>query len=506
MKRNYFSFILVLMCLVAFFYSASAADTDVKKQAVDEAKLSKLSMTHHSIKIADKTLKYTVKTGNFLMKDEKTGKFEAAIFFMAYTLDNKDGKTDPAHRPITFAFNGGPGSASLWLHMGALGPKRVKMSDEGFQLPQPFQYVDNPYTWLEFTDLVFIDPVSTGYSRLAPDTKREKFHGIEQDIRSVGDFIRLYVTRSRRWLSPKYICGESYGTTRAAGLSGYLQETHGMFLQGLVLVSSVLNFQTVRFEPGNDLPYALFLPSYTAAALYHKKLPETDRDNFKATLEEVEQWALSGYLTALAKGNKLSPAERDMVMDKLARYTGLPKSEIDAAGLRIDMLRFVRGLLRDKKQTVGRLDSRFKSQAAYSRARRLEDDPSYSAIQGPYVAAVNHYIREELNYVNDHPYRPMARQVSPWDWGRGNRFINVGETLRKAVIKNSGLKVFIASGYYDLATPYFASDYTVSHLGLPPSLAKNIVVKYYEAGHMMYIRKASLVKLRNDVFEFYGHN
>jgi carboxypeptidase C (cathepsin A) len=277
-----------------------------------------------------------------------------------------------------------------------------------------------------------------------------------------------------------------------------------MFMKGIVLLSPVLNFLTIQFEPGNDLPYVLFLPAYTAAALYHAKLPAEYRENFKTTLEEVEQWALSGYFSALAKGNKLSPAERNTVIDKLALYTGLSRTDIDTADLRIDMLRFAGGLLRAGGDTVGRLDSRFKSKTAYSRERRLKDDPGYSAVEGPYVAAVNHYIREELKYVSDMPYRHMAFLVSPWDWGRGNRFVNEAETLRKAMVKNNGLKVFVAAGYYDLATPYFAADYTVSHLGLPPSLVKNIVLKHYEAGHMIYVHLPSLAKLRKDVHEFYG--
>jgi carboxypeptidase C (cathepsin A) len=474
-----------------------------KYPPVDEAKLSKLSITRHLAKIEGKTLDYTATAGNFLLKEEKSGKPQAAIFFMAYTLNRKTGKTAQGNRPVTFVFNGGPGSASLWLHMGALGPKRVKMSDEGFQLPQPFQFIDNQYSWLEFTDLVFIDPASTGYSRIFPGVKKEKFHGVKQDVQSVGEFIRLYITRNNRWLSPKYLCGESYGTTRAAGLSGYLQDRYGMFLQGIVLISSIMNFQTTRFRPGNDTPYPLFLPTFTASAWYHKKLPSKYMEDLRTTLAEVEQWALKDYLVALAKGNTLTAAERNEVIAKLAQYTGLSKPYIDSANLRIDMSRFTRGLLRDQKKTVGRLDSRFIGKEIDAFEGGLKDDPSYAAIHGPYAAAVNHYIRTELKYVNDNLYRPIARETGPWDWGGGNRYVNVAETLRKAMLKNNYLKVMIANGYYDLATPYFATKYTVSHMNLPPSLAKNIVMKYYEAGHMMYIRKACLKKLRDDAAEFY---
>jgi carboxypeptidase C (cathepsin A) len=465
---------------------------------VDEARLAKLSITHHSITIDKKVIHYQAAAGYMLMKDE-SGKHQASVFFIAYT---KEKTTDVKTRPITFAFNGGPGSASLWLHMGALGPKRVKMSDEGFQLPQPFEYVDNEHSWLEFTDLVFIDPVSTGYSRPAPGVDKTQFYGVEEDVRSVGDFIRLYISKNKRWLSPKFICGESYGTTRAAGLSGYLQDAYGMYLQGLVLISSIMNFHTARFVPGNDLPYPLFLPTYTAAAWYHKKLPEKYQKDLPATLKEVEQWALSDYWLALAKGDTLTETERNRVIDQLALYTGLSKKYIDQSNLRIEIYRFTRELLRDEKQRIGRLDNRFKGNLLDAAGDEFEEDPSYIAIYGAYTAAVNDYIRRQLKYTNDLPYWPIA-SVYPWNWGKFHGYVNVAEVLRRAINKNNNLKVMIANGYYDLATPYFATLYTVNHMNLAKSLGNNIVMKYYEAGHMMYIRKACLKKLKDDVYEFY---
>ncbi|MCP4147874.1 MAG: peptidase S10 [bacterium] len=468
---------------------------------IDEVHLAKLSVTRHSVKSENTIYNYTATTGNFLMKEEKSQKLQATVFFIAYTLDSGKGQRESGNRPVTFVFNGGPGSASLWLHMGALGPKRVKMSPEGFQLPQPFQYIDNPYSWLEFTDLVFIDPVGTGYSRVAPEGDRRDFHGVQQDVRSVGEFIRLYVTRYQRWLSPKYLCGESYGTTRAAGLSGYLQDEHGMFLQGIVLISAIMNFQADRFVPGNDLPYALYLPTYAATAWYHKKLPAGYED-LKTFLKEVEEWALTDYHLALAKGDKLTLQERQKVIDKLALYTGLPKLYIANSNLRISQPRFTRGLLLDTNRTVGRLDSRF-IRKANTAERTFGEDPSYAAIYGPYTAAVNHYLRSELKHETDNAYRSIASQVYPWDWGQGNQFVNVAETLRRAILINNNLKVMIANGYYDQATPYYATDYTVSHMNLPESLAKNITMKYYESGHMMYIRLACLKKLWADVEAFY---
>jgi carboxypeptidase C (cathepsin A) len=468
--------------------------------AVNEAELSKLSVTHHSIVVDKKSLNYQAAAGYMLMKDD-SGKHQASIFFIAYT---REGTTDFQKRPITFAFNGGPGAAACWIHMGGLGPKRVKLSAEGFPLPQPFGYTDNEYTWLTFTDLVFIDPVSTGYSRPAPGVDKKQFHGVEEDIKSVGDFIRLYITKNNRWLSPKYICGESYGTTRAAGLSQYLQDNCSMFLQGVVLISGVLHYQNHWFTPGNDFPPVLFLPAYTATAWYHRKLPEKYQKDLHSTLKEVEEWALGEYLTALARGDKLTKDERNDIIEKLAQYTGLSRQYIDHTNLRIEIFRFTRELLRDKKQVVGRLDSRFTHETLDAAGEFFEEDPSFK-ISGPFGAVINHYIRNDLKYVNDIPYRPLTYEVRPWNWGRGNQFINTAEALRQAMEMNKYLKVMIASGYYDLATPYFATVYTFAHIGLPKSMTENIVMKYYEAGHMMYIHDPSIKKLRDDAREFYAN-
>ncbi len=468
---------------------------------IDEAKLAKLSITEHTITLNGKAIRYKAEAGYMPMKDE-AGKLLSTIFFIAYTQQG----VDTQKRPITFTFNGGPGSAALWLHMGGLGPKRVKMSEEGFALPQPFQYEDNEYSWLEFTDLVFIDPVSTGYSRPAPGIDKKKFHGVQEDINSVGDFIRLYITRNERWLSPKFLCGESYGTVRAAGLAGYLQETYGMYLQGVVLISAVLDFHTSEFEHGNDLPYALYLPTYAATAWYHKKLQGKYRENLQDTLKEVEQWALTDYWLALAKGNRLTPQERSDIIAKLSQYTGLSSKFIDGENLRIDLARFILELLREERQIVGRLDSRFRGVHRgddLSNYSILMDDPSNSAIWGSFTAAVNHYIRTQLKYVNDLPYWPITMEVYPWDFGKVLDYVHVAEILEKAVIANRHLRVMIANGYYDQATPYFATLFTVNHLVLPPELQKNVVMKYYEAGHMMYIHKPSHKKLRDDAYEFY---
>lgn len=466
---------------------------------VDEAKLSELSVTQHMIMIDGKPLRYTATAGYMLMKNDKE-ELEATIFFIAYTSENR--RNDPGY-PITFTFNGGPGSASLWLHMGALGPKRVAMSADGFPLPQPFSYKENPYTWLSFTDLVFIDPVSTGYSRAAQGVEQEKFHGLKADAASVGEFIRLYVTRNQRWLSPKFVCGESYGTTRAAALSGYLQDHYGMYLQGLVLVSAIMDFQTARFAFGNDGPPALFLPTYTAAAWYHQKLPGKYQQDLTATLEEVEKWAISGYWQALAKGDTLTEGERKEVIEKLSQYTGLSSEYIDQNNLRIEIYSFTRELLRDTKQRIGRLDSRFKCMFTGNVESGLEEDPSYSGIYGSFTAAINDYTSRELNFKTDRAYWPISHMVQSWNWDSSNIYVNVAEILREAMIKNNNLKVMIANGYYDLATPYLATLYTVNHMNLPRDLARQIQLHYYQSGHMIYIHEPSLKKLFQDTRAFY---
>jgi len=459
----------------------------------------KISQTEHQITMGDETVEYRAVTGTIVMRDEK-GKAKANIFFVYY---EKKGE-DPALRPITFTFNGGPGSSSVWLHLGAFGPKRVLMDEEGFPPPPPYRLVDNAYSLFDLTDLVFIDPVTTGFSRAAPKEDPSQFHGVTEDVESVGEFIRLFLARYNRWASPKFLAGESYGTTRAAGLSGYLQARRGIYLNGIILVSSVLNFQTLEFDTGNDLPYPVFLPSYTAAAWYHGKLDADLERDLRSTLDEVEAFALSEYAPALLKGSDLGREETERLTSRLARYTGLSEDYVRKTNLRIRDSRFFKELLRDDGETLGRLDSRFKGVDADSAGERVEYDPSMSAIWGPYTAMINDYVRRELKFETDLPYEVMTGRVHPWKFGPAtNRYLNVAETLRQAMTRNRNLKVFVANGYYDLATPYFATEYTFSHLGLGPELQKNISLEYYEAGHMMYIRRASLEKLKRDLEKFY---
>lgn len=458
-------------------------------------------VTHHEIRVNGKALKYTATAGMMPIRDAK-GDTEAHMFFMAYTLD---GVSDTHRRPLMFSFNGGPGSASVWLHLGALGPRRVVMQPDGQMPAPPFHLVDNEYTWLDETDLVFIDPVGTGYSRAVKPELNKNFWNLRGDIRSVGEFIRMYLTRNERWTSPLFLVGESYGTTRAAGLSGYLID-RGIAFNGIVLVSSILNFQTADFAKGNDLPYILFLPTYTATAWYHRKLaPDLQRD-LQKTLKEAAAWAETGYAEALAKGDRLASAERQTVIDRLARYTGLDKRYIDYSNLRVPIFYFTKELLRDQKRTVGRIDSRFKGIDESAATDHPEYDPSLSAIRPPYTSTFNNYARGELGYKTDLEYYILGEGItSPWEWGPSSSregFPDTSEDLRSALVKNSYMKLFVASGYFDLATPYFATEYTLTHMGLDPKLRGNIHTAEYESGHMVYIDLKSLEKLKGDVSGF----
>jgi carboxypeptidase C (cathepsin A) len=455
-------------------------------------------VTRHSIRVNGRELRYSVTTGVMPLKSA-TGETEARIFYMAYTLD---GGHRASERPLMFSFNGGPGSSSVWLHLGALGPRRVEMTDEGFMPAPPFRLVDNDQTWLDVTDLVFIDPVGTGYSRAARPELAQRYFGLQGDIQSVGEFIRLYLTRNQRWTSPLFLVGESYGTTRAAGLSGYLID-RGIAFNGVLLVSSILNFQTARFARGNDLPYLLFLPTYAATAWYHKKLPpDLQQQDLRRTLDEVERWAMTDYAAALARGDGLPPRERQAVIERLARYTGLSRQWLDNSDLRIEIQRFDKELLRDQKRTVGRLDSRFRGMDASAAAELPEFDPSMAAIRPPYTAAFNDYVRTELGFRSDLEYFILGGGIGRWDYGSDNAYADTSNALRSAFAKNPHMKLFVGSGYYDLATPYFATEYTLDHMGLDPSLRPSVTKRYYEAGHMMYIDRRSLAELKRDVAAF----
>jgi carboxypeptidase C (cathepsin A) len=491
-----------------------AKKAEEKKDETKPKPKDNLVETKDSIKIGGKEINYTVTTGTIVMKEETPDrekeaegeKPRAQIFFVAYTKDDVDDKSaDSASalrkRPLTFSFNGGPGSSSVWLHMGLLGPRRVVLETDGNLPKPPFQLTDNEYSLLDETDLVFIDPVSTGYSRPVEGQKPSEWHGFKKDIASVGDFIRLYTTRYNRWLSPKFLAGESYGTTRAAGLSGYLQDRYGLYLNGIMLISAVLNFSTIEFHVGNDLPFIMFLPAYAAVAWYHHKLKV--RKPLQTLLKEVEKFAFGEYADALMKGNALTPRERGLIIEKLARYTGLSEEYIERTDLRITDQHFFKELLRERGQTIGRLDGRFIGLDRLGVTDHPEYDPLLTNTLGPYTAAFYDYIRSELKFESDLPYEILSEFVHPWSYANAeNQYLNVGETLRAAMTYNPHLKVFVANGYYDLGTPYSATEYTFNHLGLHESLRDNVSMSYYEAGHMMYIHMPSLAQLKIDLAEF----
>ncbi len=477
--------------------SKESPQTTPQKEKGKEFPEERSSVTHHTIHLGDRPFEYTATAGRLPIKDE-SGKIRAHIFFVAYT---KDGQKDLSRRPILFAFNGGPGASSVFLHMGALGPKRINMTTEGKTLAPPYAGIPNEQSWLDVTDLVFIDPVGTGYSRPAPGVDPKEFYGVQKDIHSVGEFIRLYVTQYRRWLSPKFIAGESYGTTRAAGLAGYLQNQLGIYINGLILISSVLNFQTITFAPGNDLPYLLYLPAYTHAAWFHKKLSPELQGDLAKTRVEVEKFALNEYTVALMKGDLLTGPEKNKIIDQLARYTGLSKNFIRESHLRIPRDRFLRELLRDKQQRIGVLDSRITG--SYKVDTFLED-PSVFKATGAMVAVWNDYVKNELKYDQDIPYEFLSTKANEsWNWGSAAQgYVDVADILGKALRANRSMRVMIGSGYYDLDTSCFAAEYAANHLGLGPNLRDHITLTFYEAGHQMYTHYPSLVKLKSDVAAF----
>ncbi|WP_435021912.1 S10 family peptidase [Tundrisphaera sp. TA3] len=475
-----------------------AAAAKAEEKPAEKGKPGDPVVTHHEIGLAGQPLKYTA-TAGFLPIANDEGVVEANIFYMAYHRD----EAGPAgNRPLTFAFNGGPGSASLWLHIGAIGPRKVEFPDAA-QIPAPpFRLVDNPSTWLDRTDLIFIDPVGTGFSRAAKPELNKKFHGLQGDLDSVGEFIRLYLTRNDRWGSPLFLAGESYGTTRAAGLSDRLIE-RGIAVNGIVLMSTVLNFQTLSTNRGNDLAYILFLPTYTATAWYHRKLSEDLLADRAGTLAEAARWAESDYTVALMQGDRLSPEKRKEVAAKLASLTGLDPTYVERSNLRIEPTRFRKELLRDQGRTVGRFDTRFLGSDELGVTDRPEEDPSYSAIRPAFTAAFNQYVRSELGYKNDLPYFVLGEGVGAWDYGTTGRIAaDTSESLRSAWTQNPHLRVLVASGLYDLATPYRAAEYTFAHMGLDPGFRRRLRVEEYDAGHMMYLHAASLAKLRADVGAF----
>ncbi len=458
------------------------------------------AVTRHRTTIAGRTVAYTATAGTLRLGPEG-GPPRADMFYVAFTADGVD---DLGQRPITFAFNGGPGSSSVWLQLGALGPRRVDLPDTVAPPPPPYRLVDNAFGLLDRTDLVFIDPVATGFSRPVGEGKGDDYFNIDGDIEAVAEFVWRYLTTHHRWNSPKFLAGESYGTTRAVGLAHRLQE-RGIVLNGLVLLSLALDFQTFLFEVGNELPYVLFLPTYAAVAWYHERLDDRP-DDLRAFLEEVRAFAVDEYAPALLRGARLGSERRKAVVAKLARYTGLDAGTIDRLDLRVEYLRFAKTLLERPGHTVGRLDARYTGPDLDRDHRQLQRDPSYDAPLGAFTALINDYLRRVLRYEKDAGYAVLSMDVNrAWSWADKARMghPSVADDLRRTLVANPHLQVIVLNGIFDLATPFFAAEYTVDHLGLEPEQRANIELTYYEAGHMMYFHPPSLRAMRADLVRFY---
>lgn len=495
----------LLLCILVLLFVPSvlqAQDKKEKKEKPIAYQYPASVKTQHVLTLSGQKINYSATAGHMTLLDEK-GEESAKFFHIAYTKDNV---SDPAERPITFVFNGGPGSSSVWLHMGALGPKIISMNADGTASGPPYKLVDNEFSWLDKTDLVFIDPVQTGFSRPAEGVDKKEFTGYNEDIKSVGDFIHKYVTQNARWASPKYLAGESYGTTRAAGLSGYLQDRHGMYLNGLVLISAVLNFQTLIATSGNDLPYSLFLPSFAATAYHHGKINKQTYPDFKTFLKEVEDFAETEFNTALMKGDKLSKADFDKLAEKIAAYIGVSAEFVKQHNLRITTYVFTKELLREENFTIGRFDGTIKGKDKTKGGSSYDFDPSYNlSIFGAYTMAVNDHLKRNLKFDNsDMVYEILTSKVHPWNYSNvQNRFLDNSEVLQSAIHKNPKLKVLICNGYYDLATPYFATEYTINHMFVAPEYKGNITMKYYFGGHMMYTFPSQIKPFTDDVKAFY---
>ena len=473
--------------------------TTVPADPVDD-----LVTTEHTLRIGRTQLGYTATTGRIVLREEvyEDGTFaglkaKAEVSITAYVAE----ASSDTPRPVTFAFNGGPGSSSVWLHLGLMGPRRVVSGDVGSLQAPPYGLTDNLETLLRVTDLVFIDPVSTGFSRAVSGGKPKTYHGFTGDLESVGEVIRLWTTRNNRWLSPKFIAGESYGTVRAAALAEHLQTRRGMFLNGVILISSVIDLGSIGLVEPEDRGYVGFLPTYAAVAHFHGR---RGKASLRSVLKEAEEYAERTYPWVLSRGHRLTTKQRTEAVGALARMTGLSEEYIDLSNLRVEHLHFFVELLRRERLVVGRLDSRFTGPTGNGVAEKMKDDPSMDAMAGPYAAAWNHYVRAELGYENDLPYEQVSMKASEeWSFKEfQGRPVDVSDKLARAMRANPHLKVHVAYGYLDGATPYYAAQETFAHLDVPAELLANIDHAYYPAGHMMYVHEPSRVQQSKDLAAF----
>ena len=480
---------------------ADKSDKQEKSESAKPDEKERTSVTNHDLTLGGRTLHYTATAGTLLIRDEEDKPY-GSIFYVAYTVPGADARA----RPVTFLYNGGPGSASLWLRMGSVGPVRVVTASPAATGSGPYQVVPNEYSLLDTSDLVFIDAPLTGYSRAAGKATNKDFAGVDPDLKAFGKFIERYLTVYQRWNSPKFLFGESYGTTRSAGLSAVLQEG-GVQLNGIVLLSSVLNYARARAS-GMDLDAIYNLPSYAAIAWYHNKVADKPAD-MAAFVQQARDFAGGEYRDALEKGDRLAPAEADAIAAKLAHFTGLSTTYIKEAKLRIAPGRYRRELLRGEGDVLGRYDARFEGTDVDDAGEAPSYDPSDTGISGAYIAAQHDYLERELKWETTDQYRPTAGTIGEWDWhhGRGRFAEQMPDTaidLADTIRKNPRLKVLSANGWFDLATPFYGTEYDVSHMMLTPELQKNIRFTYYPAGHMVYLNVEALKQMRKDLGEFYA--
>jgi carboxypeptidase C (cathepsin A) len=478
------------------------------REKVDKLLATEPRKSEASITLNGRSMKYTavadfvpVNAGGL---DDKRGEPEAAVFTTSYFLDN----ADPRTRPVCFVFNGGPGSSSIWLHLGALGPKRVVIREDGTMPPPPYVVTDNQESWFEHFDLVFIDPPHTGYSLSAGEEARKKMLSVDGDVEALAECMRTWLGRYRRWSSPIYLAGESYGSTRGAALADKLQDI-GVALSGLIMVSCAMDLQSIIFAPRNDLPYALFLPGFASAAQYHGKLSGKLAASADAARTAAEEFVAEEYLAALYAGARLSKTARRRIVKRVAELTGLAESLVEEKNLRLSDNTFFFELLRDRGLIVGRLEARVTGPMAASRTRDWEFDPGIEAIAAPYTMAAHAYMSERLGVDTQARYEVLSMEAhKQWNWNRGeqkgNGFACTSPDLSRALRRNPHLRVFVASGRYDLGTPYSATDWSLAQLDAPPEVLARVTHRYYDAGHMMYTREADMLKLKRDLAGWLG--
>lgn len=451
-----------------------------------------------SLKIGDAKIPFTAKVDT-LEVAAKDNKSKAKFVFTQYLRSDVE---DVGKRAVTFCFNGGPGSASLWLHLGGLSPKRIEFTPNELR-PKDYEVVANPYSILDHTDLIFIDPISTGYSRPEKEADKKKFHGYQNDVASVGEFVREWLAKHGRWRSPKYVLGESYGGIRGVALSSYLWSEHSIALDGLILVSPVIDFQTIRYGESNDLPYVTFLPSFAATAWFHKKVDRKLYPTIEEVTNDATKFATGEYALALLNGDATPAKKRKRVIEKMSVLTGLSPEYIDRANLRVSMFRFGKELLRDENRIIGRFDGRFSSHAWDENSSSFEFDPSGKFISGAFADGMRQYYFSDFGYRAKETYKIFG-SVHPWEYSQfEGRYVNVADKLRTVMTQQPNMRVLFTLGYTDLATPFLGSIHTINHLGVAKPIKKNISVEYYPAGHMMYLHVPSQVKLKRDLDKFY---